>query len=123
MPKTHKCVKCGKAFQRHDNLRRHEEKHNMDKSYECNICRKVFMLKDNLRRHMKTHTTDFTDTKEEAKMSSNTNRTGDSVLTNEFIKDKISLTLKGQTYSKKFKTTVRNYVLKFNYSFDTDDLL
>ena len=54
--KTFPCW-CGKAFQRHALLLRHNTTHTGEKAFKCDVCLAVFTRKDSLMRHMKQHVT------------------------------------------------------------------
>ena len=49
----HKCVTCGRAFARRDNLRHHSSRCR-PKSFVCAVCKSSFGWKDNLDRHKRT---------------------------------------------------------------------
>ena len=48
------CSKCNKVFTRPDNLKQHEETHNVEKRFKCSYCQKAFHQNSNKKRHERT---------------------------------------------------------------------
>ncbi|TIB11429.1 hypothetical protein E3P89_02594, partial [Wallemia ichthyophaga] len=59
--RTFRCDECGKAFKRHEHLRRHRRSHTKERPFRCDVCLKSFTRSDNLAVHTRTHSRDGKD--------------------------------------------------------------
>lgn len=53
--RSFRCEECGKAFKRHEHLRRHKRSHTKERPFSCDVCLKSFTRSDNLAVHARTH--------------------------------------------------------------------
>lgn len=123
VPFKHKCLYCGKGFDRPSALEIHTRTHTKEKPFQCSICDKCFSTAGQLVKHMKAHVSDnYGNTIPDRLNSIKTKEVNDSSNYNEKSDSRISLSHENvHGIETNSMDTVRNYTENNKYINKTID--